>query len=75
VQPVAAEVDADPGDGVAGGRAAQAAGPLDERDRVPRAGGAVGGADTGRAAAQDEEPGASGAQVQAATGADDAAAA
>lgn len=70
---MAAEVDADPGDGVAGGRAAQAARSLDERDPVARARGAVGGADPGGAAAQDEEPGVPGAQT--ATGAGAAAAA
>lgn len=70
---MAAEVDADPGDGVAGGRAAQTARSLDERDPVARARGAVGGADPGGAAAQDEEPGVPGAQT--ATGAGAAAAA
>ena len=54
---MAAEVDAHPGDRVAGRGAADAAGALHERHAVAVAGGAVGRAHPGRARPQDQQVG------------------
>jgi hypothetical protein len=71
---VAAEVDPHAGHRVAGRGAADPPGALDERHAVAVAGGAVGGADAGRARPQDQQvgrgqpPAGTGAPSDAATG-------
>ena len=69
MEPVAAEVDPDPRDLVARGGPAEASRPLQEGDRVSGARGAVGRADAGGSASQDEEATVPGAQAQTGTAA------
>ena len=57
VQPVAAEVGADPGDGDAARRPAHPVRALQQHHAVARPGGALGGADAGGARAQDDQVG------------------
>jgi hypothetical protein len=71
MEAVAAEVDPHAGHRVAGRGPADPAGPLDERDPVAVAGGAVGRPDTGRARPEDQQVGRG--QPPAATGAPSAA--